>query len=208
MSIYDEFPEIMDDAYVDGFNFLDCWTVLNPDKHFSKRDIAVALIRAEGNLTIVSKLLKRPRRSIETFILRNIDLRDLQEDVEESFIDQIEMLYKTDAKNGDTSARKFFLVTKAKNRGYVTRNEVGGKEDAPDEELSNARELLADRLANLIERSGKGENPEQPLGKGGTRLALGLESLGETEPASTDGHGLADVADHGGEGVREDEDRV
>lgn len=127
MSLMDTNPELRDEAFVSAFDFADCWTTTNHDGAFNVVDVAVALIRAEGVIKTAAAFLGRSRRSVETFVLRTLELRELQEDIEEAFLDDIEIAYRLDARNGDTAARKFFLMTKGRNRGYIVKNETVGK---------------------------------------------------------------------------------
>lgn len=157
MSLYDKFPDLLDENYVKNYQWDDCWTVSpeNAKGSYEELDVAVALITARGNYSTVARILGKSRRSVENFVLRNVDLRDLQEDLEEEFIDEIEFLYRDDARNGDTNARKFFLTTKGRNRGYVTRNEASGPDGKPIEvEMTNVFDISKMTLdeINTIEK--------------------------------------------------------
>lgn len=131
MGIFEEYPDLNDEEYVKTYDFATCWTKTNPDKPYEMLDVAVALIQFNGNISECAKALGRPRRSVETFVLRQMPLRELQEDVEATFIDGIESRYKEVANKGDPIAQKFFLTTKGKNRGYVSRAEATGPDGGP-----------------------------------------------------------------------------
>ena len=131
MSVFEEYADLNDEEYVKAYDFDTCWTKTNPDKQYEILDVAVGLIRFNGDITETAKVLGRNRRSVEGFILRQSLLRELQEDLEATFIDQIETKYKNVALGGDAVAQKFFLVTKGKNRGYVARAESTGPDGGP-----------------------------------------------------------------------------
>ena len=187
MGILEQYPALLDDEYVEHFDFETCYTVLNPEGPYDPHDVAVALLRSYGNISKAAKTLRRGRRSLETHIIRTLELREFQEDIEQSFIDDIEEAYKNDARLGDTGARRFFLTTKAKDRGYSTRSELTGKDGDPMEmEISNAREILADRVSRLIDRIRTAPDAELVDASRGGSAPLGLENMGEARAASSD----------------------
>lgn len=205
-SVFEQFPKLLNGDYVAEYDFADCWTVVHPLEPYNVQDVAAAILQGEGNFTVIAKLLNRGRRSVETFVMRTLELRELQEDVEESFLDEVEGKYKNLARAGDPGAARFFLTTKAKNRGYVTRVESTGKDGAAIEvDEINARTLLSDKLTRLLARRGPPAPDHGVDGTGSGDAPLGLESMGEGGAVGTDGPGLADVDDSGGAGVREDQ---
>jgi len=131
VSIFEEYSDLNDETYIEMYDFDDCWTKKNPDKQYETLDVAVALIKFNGNISQCASTLGRPRRSVEGFILRQQSLRELQEDLEATFLDDIEFKYKEVATKGDPIAQKFFLVTKGRNRGYVSRAESTGPNGGP-----------------------------------------------------------------------------
>lgn len=187
MSIYDQYPKLLEADFVESYTFYDCWTVLNPEGAYNTLDVAVALLQSDGNFSATAKLLQRPRRSVETFVQRTLELRELHEDTEESFLDAVEYSYRATAKGGDPGAQRFFLTTKAKDRGYVTRNESTGKNGNPIEvDEINARTTLSDRVNAILTARGKVSPPPTAVGEGSGGPALGLEDLGATGTAATD----------------------
>lgn len=58
------------------------------------------------------------------------EFRQKCKDIEEANIDYAESKLLTQIKEGNTTATIFFLKTKGKNRGYVERQEVTGKDGA------------------------------------------------------------------------------
>lgn len=129
--IFDEYPELKDLSFVEEYDFGECWTRNNPNLPYEALDVAAAILSTRGNYSQMGRLLNRSRRSIETYVLNDHRLRDLRIDVRASVLDAIEDGYMDDALAGDSQARRFFLSTLAKDRGYVTRNENTGKDGEP-----------------------------------------------------------------------------
>lgn len=205
MSIFDEFLDLNNEEYVENYDLSTCYTVFNGNGEIAVLDVAVAIMQFEGNLSDMARALQKSRRRLETFILNNLSLRELFEDVEEAFLDEIEFKLRNTAKGGDPSAIKFFLSTKGTGRGFTTRSEVGGNDGKPIEvDLNDSRSALAAKLGAILDRRRAGSVPEIADAAGGGEPAVGLEVLGETEPAATGRRDVADVGLAGGEGVRED----
>ena len=133
MSLEQRYPILSDEVAVEQFNFDKCWTVTNKDGTFSDMDIGMALLRAGGNISAAAKMLKMPRRVLDTYILRNPEVREFRDDLWATTLDNIEEKHVRAALAGDTAVQRFFLVTKAKDRGYVTRSETTGKGGEPIE---------------------------------------------------------------------------
>lgn len=163
MSIYESYPDLLDVPFVQDFDFDNCWTVLNQDKPFSELDVAVALLKAEGNLSAAAKTLCRTRRALETFITRNKMLSDLFEDIEAEFLDDIESRLKSVAQS-DPATMKFFLKTKGKNRGYNERAELSGPDGGPLELEVSPRDVLLDKLSRIAVAIGPAEDADGAVG--------------------------------------------
>lgn len=123
---------------------------------YSDLDVAAALILSKGSLTHAARLLKRSRRSLEGFVARHLLMSQLQEDVAAEFLDEIEMLARMDALGGDANARRYFLSTLGKGRGYSTRVETTGKDGGPVEhvEVSRDAEDFVNKVNNLKQNLG------------------------------------------------------
>lgn len=131
MSILDQYPEFLDPAEIERYDFETCWTRLNPNSVYETRDIVAAVIAFRGNYSRIASALNRSRRSVEQYIQYDPLLRDLRDDVRNTILDEIEDGYLDDAVAGDAKARRFFLQTLAKDRGYTIRNENTGKDGEP-----------------------------------------------------------------------------
>ena len=131
MSIFDKYPRLLDPLFVEAYSFENCWSKVNEIGTFADEDVAVALIRCDGNYSAASRLLGRSRRSLYTYVNQNAFLRDLREDLRAEFLDEVEDMYMDDARKGVPGARHFFLTTLGKDRGYVQRQETTGKDGEP-----------------------------------------------------------------------------
>ncbi len=124
MLIYDEYPDLLDEHFLSDYDLVSCFTRTNDEKVISELDVAVALIREEGNLAGTARTLGRSRNQIGNFIARNDKLSELYEEIEAAFLDDVEAHQKTVALSGDPQAQRFFLTTKGKGRGYTTKQEL------------------------------------------------------------------------------------
>lgn len=131
MSIQEKYPRLLDPVFVEAYDFENCWSRNNEFQSFNEEDVAVALIRTQGNFAASARLLGRARRPLYTFVMQNVLLRDLREDLRAEFLDTVEDAYMTDALKGVPGARHFFLTTLGKDRGYVQRQETTGKDGEP-----------------------------------------------------------------------------
>lgn len=130
MSIFDKYQDLARSEYVEGYDLVGCPTVTDPTGLIFDLDVAVALLRNDGNVGSVASALKRSRRVMETYITRDDKLAELQEDIHESFVDDAEAVARKLARAGDGGMVKFVLSTIGKRRGYVTRVENTGKDGA------------------------------------------------------------------------------
>lgn len=137
MKIYEEYPDLQDHDFIEAFDFSTCYTKTNPDDAFAELDVAAALIKCYGNLTMASRLLGRSRASLSGFVARNNHFRDLQEEINAVFMDTVEYHHMQLALKGDGGTQRFFLTTKGKDRGFTTRQEHTGKGGAPIQMITN-----------------------------------------------------------------------
>jgi hypothetical protein len=128
MNMQERYPQLIDELFCEEYDFSQCYTVLHPDGAYDELDVAVAIHKARGNISMAARLLKRSRRSVHNHILRSQLLSDWLEDIENEFLDTVEHGYRLTALSGDDVAARFFLTTKGKERGYVSRNETTGKD--------------------------------------------------------------------------------
>lgn len=119
---------MLETEFVQDYDFAGCWTRVSEDRTFYDVDVAAAYLNARLSLSGAARLLGRSRRSLELHIARSVLLSAMVEELEAEFLDRVEDLHRCAALSGDLATQRFFLTTKAKNRGYVVRNETTGKD--------------------------------------------------------------------------------
>jgi hypothetical protein len=129
--MFDVEPKLLDPEFSNSYDFNTCWTANNRDGPFHDVDVAAAFVASSMNLSGAARLLNRSRRSLELYILRHPLLSEFVAEMEAGFLDAVEHLHRHAALTGDLQTQRFFLTTKAKNRGYVVRNETTGKDGEP-----------------------------------------------------------------------------
>ncbi len=131
MSIFETYQDLTRSDFVERYSLQSCPTTRDINGPILDLDVAVALLRLDGNIGAVAQQLGRSRRTIDTYISRNPQLQELQEDIYEAFVDDAEAQARKLARAGDGGMVKFVLSTIGKRRGYVTRVEATGKDGAP-----------------------------------------------------------------------------
>lgn len=125
MDIYSKFPDLLDPDIIEEFDFSDCWTKTHPDDAIGELDVAMALSVTRGNLSGAARLLGRSRRQVETFVLRNLLLRDFYEDIDSANVDNVESVLLGLALGGHAGSCQYIMKTKGKGRGYVEAAPIG-----------------------------------------------------------------------------------
>jgi hypothetical protein len=158
MSIFDKYPRLLDPIFVEEYDLSGCWTARDRFNSYSDEDVAVAIIRHHGNYSAIARALGRSRTSIANYIAHETLLRDLRDETVQAIVDDIEEAYMVDALKGDTGARRFFLQTLGKDRGYIVRTESTGKDGGPIHLQSrlDTTKLSDSALEELLE-AGKSE---------------------------------------------------
>lgn len=158
MSIFDKYPRLLDPNFIEEYDLSGCWTSRDRFTEYSDEDVAVAIIRHHGNFSAIARSLSRSRTSVANYIAHETLLRDLRDETVQAIVDDIEEGYMVDALKGDTGARRFFLQTLGKERGYVVRNENTGKDGGPVHLLSrlDTSKLSDSALEEMLE-AGKAE---------------------------------------------------
>jgi hypothetical protein len=131
-SIFEEYPDLLEPNFIADYSFRDCHSRMGAGaQDFSTLDVAVALIRSEGEIKGSADYLGRSRTATANFVARDRMLRELQSEIEESFLDVVESNARLLALKGDKEMIKFTLQTRGKARGYSTRTETTGPEGGP-----------------------------------------------------------------------------
>lgn len=127
MQILEEYPDLLDEEFVETYDFGGCYTRTSSDGVIGELDTAVAILRTRGVPADMKRLLGKGRATIGRYIDSKPALKELLEDVAEDFLDEVEKLHKNAALQGDLTAQRFILQTLGKRRGYTTRQEVDMK---------------------------------------------------------------------------------
>ena len=100
--------------------------------------VADALEEKGGNFAAVARALGVSRVAVWKFVQKHDDLKQLAHDQREGMKDNAESSLHKAIMNGEAWAVCFFLKTQAKDRGYIERKEVTGKDgnDLPSTKVS------------------------------------------------------------------------
>ena len=81
-----------------------------------------------GNVSSVAKFFKLSRQTMHKYINDHPTVKAALEESRERMIDNVESKLYSQALAGNTTAMIFFLKTQGKQRGYVERQEITGKD--------------------------------------------------------------------------------
>lgn len=98
---------------------------------FSPKQIAEALRRTRGTLAAAARMLRTTPNTLRRYLALYPDLKQVADDEIELALDVCEQGLIHDAVHGDPDARRFFLLTRGRARGYIIRREVTGANGAP-----------------------------------------------------------------------------
>ena len=90
----------------------------------NKTKFKKAMEGSGGILANIARKLNVSRSAVTQFVQKHEDIRDLLIQEDENINDLAEAKLITKLNEGDMQAIKFRLITKAKSRGYVERQEV------------------------------------------------------------------------------------
>lgn len=170
MLIYDSYPDLLNDEWLAAYDLESCFTSGDPKGPISELDAAVALIRYSGNLKMSAKVLCRSRTQFRNFVLRNDMLAELFEEIEESFLDEVEDLHKTAALKGDLQTQRFFLTMKGAERGYVGKSKLDhSSTDGSMTPKSGMSDELITELEGLARRLASGNGKSQVADAGAVK---------------------------------------
>ena len=93
-----------------------------------KNDVIDAIQKYNGNISAVARAFGVSRAAIYDYINKKPELKKMIQDERDAMVDSAESeLYKL-IKRGNLTALIFYLKTQGKQRGYVERNEITGKD--------------------------------------------------------------------------------
>lgn len=90
--------------------------------------IAHAIEKKAGNVSDAARALKVTRRALYKRIDDSEELQQVLKDARETLVDVAESQLLKQIKRGNTAAIIFTLKTQGKERGYVERTEITGKD--------------------------------------------------------------------------------
>jgi hypothetical protein len=93
--------------------------------------IAEALEATGGFISQAARNLDCSPRTIQRHIARSQALKDIAWDINCRYLDLAESKHLEEVKKGNYDAVKFHLRCKGRERGYVERHEITGKEGGP-----------------------------------------------------------------------------
>lgn len=91
---------------------------------YKKSQIKKALIDAEGVISRASKSLGCDRTTIENYLERYPELKDVREGFREDNVDIAEYMLMKNVLAGKEGSIKYYLQTQGRERGYGERSEI------------------------------------------------------------------------------------
>ncbi len=127
---------------------------------YTAKQVAQALLDANGILAQAAKNLGCTRQTVYNYINKHETVKAAYEEANETTIDFVESKLMEQVRVGNITAIIFFLKTKGRNRGYVERQEVTGKDGGPVEHdvkhKFDPSTMSDDELKNLIAKRTSG----------------------------------------------------
>lgn len=158
-TVLEEFAHIDCDNF-DTSQFL---TSLDPYGAIYRKEVYIALMKADGNIGVAAQMLARPRETLVRWLKANHDMAVIAENIRETKLDHVEDVVMRQALQGDGAQARFLLQTRGKERGYTTRVENTGKDGEPLELLKQMQvfvsedqmERLSEELKHLAHGTGR-----------------------------------------------------
>ena len=98
---------------------------------FTPEQVAQAIVKANGLLADAARILKCSRTTLYAYIKKYKVVADAREEADETTKDMVEGKLIDQIKQGNITAIIFYLKTKAKDRGYIDRQEHSGPVGQP-----------------------------------------------------------------------------
>ena len=89
-----------------------------------KKELIDALIQSDGNMAAVARSFNCSRTLVWKYVDEDPEMRELTDELSESFVDEAESQLFKQIREGNTAAVIFFLKTRARHRGYSERLEL------------------------------------------------------------------------------------
>ncbi len=128
-------------------------------------EAAKALLESKGFVTTAAKRLGISRRQLHNIINKHPTVKEALDDAREEMKDFVESRMYNGIQNDNTALIIFFLKTRAKDRGYVERQEITGPDAGPIE-VKSPIDKLNSALASIAANIAAADDTEQPDQKG------------------------------------------
>lgn len=125
-SIEDFLEDVQRAVANDTYDFQHCHTAMDRMGPYHKIDVIAALIKTNGNYSLMAPLLNRNRGRIRDYVMGNRDVLEFRDDLRQSRLDIIEEHHWNAAEMGDLQAGKFLLTTIGAERGYRPQTALTG----------------------------------------------------------------------------------
>ena len=118
--------------------------------HTTLAQVEEAIRGAKGNLSAAARVLKVYRTTLVSRIDSHPELKELLVECREAQLDFAEAKLEQKIINGETVPLLFYLKCQGKDRGFVERKELTGKDGGPIAQVEiQADSLTDDQLANI-----------------------------------------------------------
>ena len=97
----------------------------------TKKALLEALEKTLGIVTTACKIVGISRQTFYSYLKEDKDFAKAVKEIDNVVLDFAESQLHKQIKDNNTSSTIFYLKTKGKNRGYVERQEITGKEGEP-----------------------------------------------------------------------------
>lgn len=122
-------------------------------EQYTAEQVAQAIKKSRGILTGAAQALGCSRQTVDNYIKKYKTVKDAYHEARETTIDFVETKLLKNIDSGDTTAMIFFLKTIGRNRGYVERQEITGKDGGPIQSEQSVKpdlsKLTVDELLQL-----------------------------------------------------------
>lgn len=121
---------------------------------WNAEDVIANIEKNRGNIAAVARSFGVSRMTIHRYMNEHPTIRAALDDARESMLDNAESVLYKKVLEGSTPELIFFLKTQGRNRGYVERSEVTGKDGGPIEskELGiDASKFSTEQLRQIAE---------------------------------------------------------
>ena len=121
---------------------------------WTAEEVIASIEKNRGNIAAVGRQMGVSRMTIHRYMHEHPTIRAALDDARESMLDNAESVLYKKVLEGSTPELIFFLKTQGRNRGYVERSEVTGKDGGPIESKEvgiDTGKLSTEQLRQMVE---------------------------------------------------------